>query len=179
MRQGTRWGLTPHAGTWTSARGQGTTKAKEENLLSRAIRRPSNSAPPCSLQDFCLLHTPACEASSFRTGSNTGRASQVALVMKNLPASVGDVRDSGLIPGSGRSPGGGHGNPLQCSCLENPMDRRACWATVHGAAKSWTRPKRLSTHSCQHREKPETYGSKRKPTSETMLWARCAYLLCA
>ena len=122
MRQGTRWGLTPHAGTWTSARGQGTTKAKEENLLSRAIRRPSNSAPPCSLQDFCLLHTPACEASSFKTGSNTGRASQVALVMKNLPASVGDVRDSGLIPGSGRSPGGGHGNPLQCSCLENPMD---------------------------------------------------------
>ena len=78
------------------------------------------------------------EASSFGTGSNTGRASQVVLVVKNLPANVGDIRDSGLIPGSGRSPGGGHGNPLQYFCLENPMDRGACWATVHGVAKSWT-----------------------------------------
>ena len=48
-------------------------------------------------------------------------------VLKNLPASAGDVRDMGLIPGSGRSPGGGHGNPLQYSCLENPMDRGAWW----------------------------------------------------
>ena len=52
-------------------------------------------------------------------------ASQVVLMVKNLPASAGDVRDVGLIPGSGRSPGGGHGNPLQYSCLENPMDRAA------------------------------------------------------
>ena len=44
----------------------------------------------------------------------------VALVVKNLPASAGDIRDAGAIPGSGRFPGGGHGNPLQCSCLENP-----------------------------------------------------------
>ena len=51
-----------------------------------------------------------------------GGASQVALVMKNSPANAGDARDAGLIPGSGRSPGGGHGNPLQCSCLENPID---------------------------------------------------------
>ena len=49
-----------------------------------------------------------------------------------------DAGDSGLIPGSGRSPGGRHGNPLQYSCLENPMDRGAWWATVHRAAKSWT-----------------------------------------
>ena len=54
----------------------------------------------------------------------------MALVVKNLPASVGDVRDVGSLPGSGRSPGGGHGNPLQYSCLENPMDRGAWWATV-------------------------------------------------
>ena len=47
--------------------------------------------------------------------------------------------DTGLIPGLGRSPGGGHGNPLQYSCLENPMDRGAWWATVHGVAKSQTR----------------------------------------
>ena len=53
------------------------------------------------------------------------RASQEALVIKNPPANEGDVRDAGLVPGSGRSPGGGHGNPLQYSCLENPMDREA------------------------------------------------------
>ena len=46
--------------------------------------------------------------------------------------------DQGSIPGLGRSPGGGHGNPLQYSCLENPTDRGAWWATVHGVAKSWT-----------------------------------------
>ena len=55
---------------------------------------------------------------------------------KNLPANAGDVRDVGLIPGSGRSPGEGHGKPLQYSCLENPMDRGACWTTVHRVAKS-------------------------------------------
>ena len=59
-------------------------------------------------------------------------------VEKNLPANAGDV---GLIPGSGRSPGEGNGNPLQYSCLENPMDRRAWWATVHGVTKSQTRLK--------------------------------------
>ena len=66
---------------------------------------------------------------------------QVALVVKNLPANAGDVRDTGVIPGSGRSPGGGHGNPLQYSCLENPMDRGAWWATVHRVTQSWTRLK--------------------------------------
>ena len=52
-------------------------------------------------------------------------ASQVVLVVKNLPANAGDIRDVGLIPGLGKSPGGGHGNPLQHSRLENPMDRGA------------------------------------------------------
>ena len=50
-------------------------------------------------------------------------------MVKNLPANAGDIRDVSLIFGSGRSPGGGHGNPLQYSCLENPMDRGAWWAT--------------------------------------------------
>ena len=59
------------------------------------------------------------------------RASQVGLVVKNLSANAGDLRDLGLIPGSGRSPGGGHGNPLQYSCLENPVDRGTWRATVH------------------------------------------------
>ena len=52
----------------------------------------------------------------------------MALVVKNPPVDAGDIRDEGLIPGSGRSPAGGHGNPLQYSCLENPMDRGAWWA---------------------------------------------------
>ena len=68
-------------------------------------------------------------------------ASQVVLVVKNLPANVGDIKDLGSIPGLGRSPGGGHGNPLQYSCLENPMDRGAWWAMVHGVTKSRTRLK--------------------------------------
>ena len=67
------------------------------------------------------------------------RAFQVALVVKNLPASAGDVRDRGLIPGSGRSPGEGHGNILQYSCLENSMDGGAWEAVVHRVAPSRTR----------------------------------------
>ena len=63
------------------------------------------------------------------------RASQMALVVKDPLAKAGDIRDVCSIPGSGRSPGGGHGNPLQPSCLEIPMDRRAWWATVHGVAE--------------------------------------------
>ena len=67
------------------------------------------------------------------------RASQVALVVKKLPANEGDTRDTGLIPGSGRYPGDGHGNPCQYSCLDkNSMCRGAWWATVHGVVKSRT-----------------------------------------
>ena len=60
----------------------------------------------------------------------------MALVVKNPPAYLGGITDPGLIPGLGRSPGGGHGNSLQYSCLETPMDRGAWRATVHGVAKS-------------------------------------------
>ena len=59
-------------------------------------------------------------------------------MVKNMPASAGGIRDSGLIPGLGRFPGEGNGNPLQYSCLENAMDREAWWATVHRVAKSRT-----------------------------------------
>ena len=62
-------------------------------------------------------------------------ASQVVLVVKNLPANAGDVRDPSSIPGLGRSPGGEHGNPLQYSCLENPMDRGSWWAMIHGSQR--------------------------------------------
>ena len=74
-------------------------------------------------------------------------ASQVVLVVKNLPANAGNIRDSSPIPGSGRSPGGGHGNSLQYSCLENPMDRGAWQATVHRVTKSWTQLKWPSTYT--------------------------------
>ena len=63
----------------------------------------------------------------------------MALVVKSSPANAGDSGDAGSIPGSGRSPGGGHGNPLWYSCLENPMDRGAWRAAVRGVSKSWTR----------------------------------------
>ena len=73
--------------------------------------------------------------------------SQLALVVKNLPANARHIRDTGSIPALGRSPAGGHGNPLQYSCLENPMDRGACWAAVHRVTKSQTGLKRLSMYT--------------------------------
>ena len=69
----------------------------------------------------------------------------MALVVKNPSASAGDLRDTGSIPGSGRSPVGGHGDPLQYSCLENPTDREAWQATVHRVTQSQTPLKQLST----------------------------------
>ena len=72
-------------------------------------------------------------------------ASQVALVVKNPPAKAEDNGDTGWIPGSGRSSGGGHGNPLQYSCLENPMERGVWRATVQRVAKSQTRLILLNT----------------------------------
>ena len=70
-------------------------------------------------------------------------------IVRNLPANTGDTGDSGSIPGSRRSPGGSHGNPLQYSCLENLMDRGAWWATVHGVTKNQTRLKQLSSMQAQ------------------------------
>ena len=81
---------------------------------------------------------------------NILQASQVALVVKGLPANAGDARDSGSITVSGRSSGVGNGNLLQYSCLENSMDRGAWWAIVHGVAKSQTRhesPEGLSIYA--------------------------------
>ena len=75
---------------------------------------------------------------------------------KEYTAKTGDTRDVGYIPGSERSLGGGDGDPLQYSCLENLMDRRAWWVTDHRVAKSWTRLKQLSRDTgmysliCQH-----------------------------
>ena len=70
-------------------------------------------------------------------------------MVKNLTANARDIRDVGLIPELERSPGGEPGNPLQCSCLENPMGRGAWWATVHRVAKSWTPLWQLGMHTCK------------------------------
>ena len=72
----------------------------------------------------------------LQRNSQTSRVSQVALLVKNVPASAGDLRDMGLVPGLGRSSRGTFGNPLQNSCLEYPMDKGAWRAMVHRAAKS-------------------------------------------
>ena len=89
---------------------------------------------------------------------NWTEGEKVALVVKNSPAKAGDTGDEGFIPGWGRSPGEGNGNPLQYSCLEHPMDRGAWWSIVHGVAKSWTWLKWLNTHTHTH---THTQGDKR------------------
>ena len=86
----------------------------------------------------------------LRTAKLFLSASQVPLDIKNLPAKAGDIRDLGSIPGLGRSPGGGNGNTLQNSCLENPMDREAWQATVHGVSKSQTTKQLTHTHTHTH-----------------------------
>ena len=76
----------------------------------------------------------------------SGKSTGVGCHRLLWPANAGDIKDAGSICGLGRSPGGGHGNPLQCSPLGNPMHRRVWWTTVHGASNSWRQLKWLSTH---------------------------------
>ena len=82
-------------------------------------------------------------------------------MVKNPLANAEDIRDADSIPESGRSLGGGHGSPLQCSCLENSMNKGAWQATVYGVVESRTRLKQLSTHPCEIQKDP-----KLTPTSE-------------
>ena len=84
---------------------------------------------------------------SFDVSSNLIGASQVVLVVKNPPVNSGVPGDLGSILGSGRFPGGGHGKPFQYSCLENPMDGGAWWATVHEVAKNQKQGRRLRMHT--------------------------------
>ena len=107
-------------------------------LLSLGLVLLNPFAPPLLL-GFKLFSLPGLSdgASSFQILK--------ALVVKNLPANAGNIRDTGSIPGSGRSPRGGHGNPLQYSCPENSMDSGAWQTIVHGVAKSQTWLKRLIT----------------------------------
>ena len=98
------------------------------------LRSPWKALLPCQSLYFIFWEM-ICHI-RFKQKSERLRASQVALVVKNAAASVGDIKHLDSIPGLGRSPGGGHGNPLQCSYLENLMDRGAWWATVHRVTES-------------------------------------------
>ena len=97
----------------------------------------------------------------------------MALVVKNPPTNAGETRDEGLIPGLGRSPWGRHGNPLQYSCLENPMDTGVWWAAVHRVQKSWKGLKGLGTHAHTSIRKGDCYA---KPgflqISTTNIWGQ-------
>ena len=120
---------------------QNTTTLQSLSILSH--RRFSYSVSSChSLREVpvTLFWKQRDDNSSQASGT---RGSPGGAVVKNLPANVGDARDTGSIPRWGRSPGGGNGHPLQYSCLGNPMDRGAWWATVQGVTKSRIR---LSTH---------------------------------
>ena len=97
-----------------------------------------------SAANFLSIRAPISRDWKLWGPFNWYRASQVVLVIKNPPVNAGDIRDAGSIRGSGRSPGGGHGHPLQYSCLENPMERGAWWARVHGVTKNRTWPSDLA-----------------------------------
>ena len=104
----------------------------------------------CGLQILTLKVPTKCAASQCNTlllGFACGTSSQVVLVIKNLPANTGDIRDVGSILWLGRSPGGGYGKLLNYACLGNPMDRGAWWATVHRVPQSQTQLKWLSKHA--------------------------------
>ena len=109
-------------------------------ILSPSSPGEDGSTPSCILSSsFIPSEVCLCQ---LLTG-----ASQVALAVKTPPANAGDVRDAGSMSGSGRSPGGQNGNPLQYSCLENPMDRGAWRAIVHKVAKSRTQLNRQCMHA--------------------------------
>ena len=100
------------------------------------------------MKTLLLPSSPSCFCGSFFFAycSITCMQRVVHIIGVGFPGgangkNLGDVRDAGSIPGSGRSPGGGHGHPLQYSCWENPVDRGAWWTMVHGVAKSQTRLK--------------------------------------
>ena len=102
-------------------------------------------------------------AQSFQLFATLWTQARYGAVVKNLPADAGDTRDMGSMPGLGRSPGEGNNNPLQYSCLENPMNRGAWRATVHGVAKSRTW---LSEHTAHKSSIRHIWGHKETQPSD-------------
>ena len=94
-------------------------------------------------------------------------------VVKNLPDKARNTGNTQLIPGSGRSPGGGNGNPLQYSCLKNPVDRGPWQAALHRVTQSWTQLKRLSMHACtgEGNGNPLQYSCLKNPRDREAWWA--------
>ena len=134
-------------------------------MCSEATKQQAPSPAGCGLADmklcasllFCGVHSPACQHSSWALNPNIPSFSSAASpfktyhqTVKNLPVNAGAL---GSILGLGRSPGGGHGNPLQYSCLENPMDRGARQATVHRVTRRLDMAERQQQGSC-HSGKP-------------------------
>ena len=124
-----------------ACRGRG--KAPRDTCFLRAADTHRVTGPPIQPRSLQIKGPPG------RKRTMGVRAPQVVLVIKNPPANAGDRRDLGLIPGWGRSPGGGDGNPLWRSCLGNNSDRGGWRAAAHRVAECWTRLKRLSTHACR------------------------------
>ena len=115
---------------------------------------------PVPLSDYSGSNNNLMQALFLMKRVGIAWVSQVALVIKSPPANAGDTREAGSVPGSGRSPGREHGNPLQYSCLHNLMDREAWQATVHGVTKSGTCLKWLSMQAgvaCIIKQKRVTY----------------------
>ena len=121
---------------------------------------------------FCQFAQLLSRAQLFKTLWTIVQASQVALVVKNPLANAGG-RDAGLIPGSGRSPGGGEGSPLQYSCLENSTHREAWQAPVHKIAQRWTRLKQLHMNTLPIKSVVDK-GEKSVPTSSTTVKESCS-----
>ena len=119
------------------------------NWATREANPNPNPGGSDGKKSACNVGDPG-SISGLRRSHGERNGSQSVLVVKNLPVNAGDLRDAGLIPGSGRSPGGGHDNPLQYSCLENPMDRGVWQATVHRVMKSQIWLKWLSTHTLRY-----------------------------
>ena len=120
---------------------------KKKKILQKLWNASINMFPTWGNSDLGM-----CEGMLFIDKSFAGGCVYMGFpggsVDKEPPYNTEDEGDVGLIPGSGRCPGEGNGNPLQCSHLENPMDSGAWWAIVHGLAKSQTWRKQLSTHAC-------------------------------
>ena len=136
-----------------------------QNLISSPPGDQTHVSMSPTLAGRCFTTSATWEAHMPLYTRPNPQNAQVTLEVRNLPANTGEVRDVGSTSGLGRCPGGGHGNPLQFSCLENLVDRGAWWATAYGYAKRWTWLKWLSMHRMH-----KTF-SKQPIKKENLFWS--------